>query len=173
MFPRENCLCRIFPAIILLILGNLLAVAQEQRDKIAFFESKVRPLLLKHCYDCHSQEADKIKGGLLLDTREGWKAGGDSGDVIVPGNPGKSLLMETVLYSDPDLQMPPKYKLKALEIDILKKWIAMGAPDPRDGRKPVKMSSSIDIREGRKHWAFQPVTRARRAHGEERKLAER
>ncbi|MCB1230489.1 MAG: DUF1501 domain-containing protein [Verrucomicrobiae bacterium] len=98
-----------------------------------FFETKVRPLLVKHCYECHSQDAEKIKGGLLLDTKEGWMAGGDSGDVIEPGNPGKSLLVETIHYADPDLAMPPKYKLEDTEIETLEEWIRLGAPDPRTG----------------------------------------
>lgn len=133
--------------------------AELSPEENAFFENKVRPLLAEHCYDCHSQKAKKIKGGLLLDTREGWQAGGDSGDVIDPGNPGKSLLMETVNYADPDLQMPPKYRLKENEIGILEKWVAMGAPDPRDGALPETITSAEDPEKGKDHWAFQPVKR--------------
>ncbi len=137
-------------------LGLTLSIAEPDAQKVAFFENKVRPLLSEHCYDCHSQKAEKIKGGLLLDTKEGWSAGGDSGDVIDPGNPTGSLLMETVQHSDPDMQMPPKYKLEDAEIEVLEKWIAMGAPDPRIGGGVVKSSKpKIDIEEGRKHWAFQ------------------
>lgn len=124
-----------------------------------FFESKVRPLLDKHCLECHSA-AQEIKGGLRLDTRSGWIDGGDSGDVIIPGNPGGSLLMETVAYANPDLQMPPKYKLNEEEISVIRQWISMGAPDPRTDEDPDLPHSltEIDIEEGRKHWAFGPVT---------------
>ncbi|MCB1234307.1 MAG: hypothetical protein KDM91_04475, partial [Verrucomicrobiae bacterium] len=70
--------------------------ADLKPEESAFFEAKVRPLLVKHCYECHSRDAEKIKGGLVLDTREGWMAGGDSGEVIEPGKPEKSLLVETI-----------------------------------------------------------------------------
>lgn len=134
-----------------------LSAADLPANEEAFFENKVRPLLAEHCYDCHSEKAKKIKGGLLLDSSKGWRAGGDSGDAIEPGKPGKSLLMETVKYADPDLQMPPKYKLKAQEIDVLEKWIAMGAPDPRTGASPKAVTSAGDPDKGKDHWAFQPV----------------
>ena len=66
---------------------------QEQFD---FFETKIRPALIKHCYKCHSQDGDKIKGGLLLDTREDALQGGDSGPALVPGDAKGSLLMQLV-----------------------------------------------------------------------------
>ena len=77
---------------------------------VEFFEKKIRPVLVEHCYDCHSADAKKVKGGLLLDTREGSLKGGDNGPALVPGNPDKSLLIKAVRYTDPDLQMPPKNK---------------------------------------------------------------
>ncbi len=104
----------------------------------------------------HSTEAEKVKGGLLLDTKEGWMAGGDSGEAILPGKPDESLVMETVRYDNPDLQMPPKYRLSEEEVGVLSEWIAMGAPDPRSGAKVTKVSS-IDWEKGKAHWAFQPV----------------
>lgn len=126
-------------------------------EQLEFFEAKVRPLLVKHCYECHSTRADKVKGGLLLDSGEGWTAGGDSGDVIEPGNPAGSLLMESVRYKNPDLQMPPKYQLAEAEIAVLASWIEMGAPDPRTGTAVVK-AAGIDWEKGKSHWAFQPVS---------------
>lgn len=120
-----------------------------------FFESKVRPLLIKRCYECHSAEK-KQKGGLSLDQRAGWETGGDSGPSIVPGNPDKSLVIQAVRHLDKDLAMPPKEKLADAEIAILEEWVKMGAPDPRDG-KVAAATPKIDIAEGRKHWAFQPV----------------
>jgi len=128
-------------------------------EQAAFFEAKVRPLLSKHCYDCHSARAEKVKGGLLLDTRQGWQAGGDTGDVIVPGDPDASLLVETVRYRDPDLQMPPKYKLSDEEIEVLEHWVRLGAPDPRTGEaKATAQPSAINLEQGKRHWAFKPVT---------------
>lgn len=97
-----------------------------------FFEAKVRPVLVAHCYKCHSAKADKVKGGLLLDTREGVLQGGDSGPAIVPGEPDKSRLIVAVRHADPDLQMP-KEKLSEAEIAALEQWVKMGAPDPRTG----------------------------------------
>jgi hypothetical protein len=140
-------------------LGAAFAQTEPDPAHAAFFESKVRPLLSKHCYDCHSARAEKVKGGLLLDTREGWQAGGDSGDVLVPGNPDESLLVESVRYRNPDLQMPPKYKLSEDEIEVLEHWVSLGAPDPRSGApKAAAKPSGIDPEQGKRHWAFRPVT---------------
>jgi hypothetical protein len=143
-------------AAVVFLTGQLVAAAPSA-DEISFFESKIRPLLSEHCYDCHSTKSEKIKGGLVLDSRDGWMAGGDSGDVIEPGSPNDSLLLTTVSYADPDLQMPPKYKLKDEEIELLEEWIAMGAPDPRSGPATVK-TYGVDLEKGRQHWAFKPVS---------------
>ncbi len=131
--------------------------AEPSAQQLAFFEAKVRPLLVKHCYECHSTESAKLKGGLLLDSKEGWSAGGDSGDAIEPGNADESLMIESVRYQNTDLQMPPKYQLAEADVEVLENWVKMGAPDPRTGTKIVK-SSSIDWEKGKQHWAFQPVT---------------
>src|SRR4029079_18219965 len=74
---------------------------------ITFFESKIRPVLVDHCYKCHSVDAGKSKGNLLLDSREKIRAGGDRGPAVVPGDPDASLLLAAVAHSDPDLEMPP------------------------------------------------------------------
>lgn len=140
----------------ILVTGSF-ATAGLEPEQIAFFESKVRPLLSEHCYECHSAKADKVKGGLLLDSREGWMAGGDSGEAIVPGKPEGSLLLQSVRHSDPDLQMPPKYKLAEEEISVLEAWIVMGAPDPRAGAVANK-SGGVDRTKARSHWAYRPVT---------------
>jgi hypothetical protein len=125
-------------------------------NQMAFFEAKVRPLLVKHCYECHSAEADKAKGGLLLDSKAGWSAGGDSGDVIEPGNAAGSLLIESVRYETAGIEMPPKYRLADAEIEVLERWVEMGAPDPRSGSKVVK-STGIDWNKGAAHWSFQQL----------------
>src|SRR5262245_39247236 len=105
-------------------VGSTLTADEQQ-----FFEKQVRPLLIKHCYSCHSAEARILKGGLYLDSRGGWMKGGDSGAVIVPGEPDKSLLIEAIRYES--IEMPPKGKLAASEVTILEQWVRMGAPDPR------------------------------------------
>src|SRR6185503_8211725 len=97
-----------------------------------FFETKVRPLLSDRCYKCHSADAQKVKGNLFLDTREGCLKGGDTGPAVVPGNPNASLLIKAITYKEADLQMPPKGdKLSDSEIETLTQWVKMGAPDPR------------------------------------------
>jgi len=121
-----------------------------------FFEKEIRPLLYKHCYKCHSAEAEKLKGGLLLDSRQGWAIGGDSGPAIVPGDVEGSLLLRAVSYEDGDLQMPPKYKLADHERAALAAWVEAGAADPRD-HQTVGKAKGIDLAKGRKFWSFRPV----------------
>src|SRR5205085_3972218 len=99
---------------------------------------KVRPVLADKCYKCHSAELNKTKGGLTLDTAEGTLKGGEDGPIIVPGDPGKSLLIKAISYNDPDMQMPPSKdgkKLEDAEIAALTDWVKMGAPDPRTATK--------------------------------------
>jgi hypothetical protein len=116
-----------------------------------FFENKVRPVLANNCYKCHSQQSEKVKAGLLLDTRDGLLKGGESGPAIVPGDPEKSLLIKAVRYVDPDLQMPPKgQKLSDDQIAALETWIKMGAPDPRVTTVQKDWKDS-----GKTHWAWQ------------------
>ena len=130
-------------------------------DGIEFFENHIRPLLVQNCYKCHSEEAGKAKGELLLDTREGLRKGGDSGPAIVPGDPKASLLIQAVSYDNADLQMPPKTKLSKDPIDKLIQWIAMGAPDPRDGKTAnITDKDAFDIAKRKaEHWAWKPVRR--------------
>jgi len=139
-----------------LLLAPLSLLAAGDDD--LFFESKVRPVLIKRCYDCHSTEK-KTKGGLALDTRAGWQHGGDNGPAIVPGDLTKSLVIKAVRYLDKDFAMPPKSRLPADEVAILEEWVKRGAPDPRtdDAAKAAKPKRSIDLEAGRKFWAFQPV----------------
>ena len=86
------------------------ASSQELKsEQIDFFEKRIRPVLVEHCYKCHSAAAEKVKGDLLLDTKEGMAKGGESGKpVVVPGDPDRSRLIEAIRYLNDDLQMPPK-----------------------------------------------------------------
>jgi len=133
----------------------VIAAAVHASADDAFFREKVEPILRERCYECHSH-AGKIKGGLVLDSRSGWQAGGDSGPAVVPGSLEKSRIIEAVRYANPDMEMPPKAKLPDAEIAILEQWVARGAPDPRESAA-VAAKPGIDIEEGRKHWAYQPV----------------
>ncbi len=121
-----------------------------------FFETRVRPVLATHCYQCHSHDADKVKGGLMLDTREGLLHGGDNGPALVPGKPDDSLIIDAISYRDADLQMPPKgEKLSDQEIGYLTEWVRRGAPDPRT--LVAKGSSATYGGVGRLHWSFLPL----------------
>ncbi|MCH2202850.1 MAG: PSD1 and planctomycete cytochrome C domain-containing protein [Fuerstiella sp.] len=123
---------------------------------VEFFESRVRPLLVKHCYECHSAASDPAEGGLQLDSRTAWQRGGDSGTVIVPGRPAESRLIKAVQYQDPELAMPPDNALSSRQINILRAWIEMGAPDPRTDDIPSGVRK-IDMESGRQFWSFQPI----------------
>ena len=127
-------------------------------SKLEFFEKKIRPLLAERCYECHSTEAKKVKGGLRLDTREDLLKGGDTGPALVPGDPDKSRLIEAVRYLNQDLQMPPKSPLKPEQVRDLEKWVQMGAPDPREKTAgKVAGKRIINLEEGRNFWAFRPI----------------
>ncbi len=125
---------------------------------VEFFESKVRPILSKHCYNCHSTESDKARGGLLLDTREAVLAGGNTGPALVAGKPEESLLIEAIRYKNEDLQMPPKgEKLSDEQIAILTEWVKRGAPDPRINLEIKGTDNPAYAGVGKNHWAFKPV----------------
>ena len=124
-------------------------------DDVEFFEKNVRPIFIERCYECHSSESKKLKGGLRLDSKHGWSVGGDTGPAIVPGDPDASLVIKAVRHEIPDLEMPPKERLPAHEIDALVKWIKMGAPDPRTNDAPL-VEESISVEKGREFWSFKP-----------------
>ena len=136
--------------------GLMSVLAEEEApsaEAVKFFEAKIRPVLADYCYKCHSAD-EKIKGGLQLDTREGLRHGGDSGPALVPGNPEESLIWTAISWQDEDYEMPPKQKLSESIRADFRKWIEMGAPDPREGEKIV-LKTEIDIAEGRQFWSFQ------------------
>jgi hypothetical protein len=134
-----------------------LALIAFTPDDTAFFESKVRPILVERCYACHSAGAEKLRGNLYLDTKAGWQKGGDSGPAVEPGDADNSLLIQAIRYDDPVYKMPPKGKLPDAEIAILTDWVTRGAPDPRSGEAKPAAKRVIDLEAGRQHWAFQPL----------------
>jgi hypothetical protein len=133
------------------------AITAEQRK---FFETKIRPVLVAHCEKCHAQTAEKLRGGLRLDSREGLRRGGDSGPALVPGKPDASLLIRAIRYGDEQLRMPPKAKLPDEVVADFEAWVKMGAPDPRAEPDGVLARSPIDIAKGREFWSFRPPRRA-------------
>ena len=132
--------------------------------QIEFFESKIRPILAQECYECHSTGTKK-KGGLVLDSRPGWQAGGESGDVIKPGDPAGSLLVQTIKHEHEDIKMPKAgAKLDDKVIADFEQWIRDGATDPRDtAPSKAEIAKETDwksILERRKQWwAFVPVSK--------------
>ena len=138
------------------VVAEDLPLTAEQQE---FFEQKIRPLLVERCLECHSH-AQKVKGGLVLDSRVGWQKGGDTGPAIVPGKPGDSRLIRAVHYSDPDVKMPPTGKLKDAEIALLERWVQQGAPDPRNEIRPAQHGKGYDPVAAEKHWAYQPLLHA-------------
>lgn len=141
-------------------LWHATAVAADSRaDKagLKFFESKIRPVLVLHCYQCHSAQAaqaGKLKGKLLLDTRAAIRKGGENGPLVVPGDLKKSGIIAALKHET--FKMPPRGKLPAKVIADFEKWIRIGAPDPRDG-KVVPKAKQIDIESARRFWSFQPL----------------
>ncbi len=136
------------------------AVADETQstpDQLEFFEKEVRPLLVEHCYSCHSVNAKKIQAGLLMDSRASLLKGGDSGEAIVPGDLDGSLLIEAVRYES--YEMPPKGKLPQNDIQTLERWVKMGAPWPEEAAPTAKASRpEFDLQQRKaEHWVWQPI----------------
>src|SRR5262249_46323700 len=125
-----------------------------------FFEAKIRPVLATQCGKCHSSTAEKLRGGLRLDSREGLRAGGDSGPAIVPGQPEESLLIRAIRYRDEELRMPPKGKLPGAVVADFEAWVKMGAPDPRTEPAVLAPRPTIAPAKGREFWSFRPPRRS-------------
>ena len=138
-------------------LPSLFAADPATTAEIEFFEAKVRPLLVDHCFECHSSQSKKLKGGLKLDSREAVLIGGDSGAALVPGDASKSLIMEAVRWTS--FEMPPKGKLSAEQIETLAKWVDGGAPWPEPDESATATAPVIynwsELRS--QHWAWQPI----------------
>ncbi|MAR13035.1 MAG: hypothetical protein CL681_24085 [Blastopirellula sp.] len=133
--------------------GESATAGQPNARELAFFEEKIRPVLVQRCYACHSAEAAAkkvLKGDLRLDTRATVRAGGESGPAIVPGKPNDSLLISALRHDT--LKMPPNDKLSDKVITDFVRWIEMGAPDPRDGKTVVR--ETHEPRTAREKWAY-------------------
>ncbi len=137
--------------------GGAGAAEGPDPEALKFFETRIRPVLVEHCYNCHGSE--KQKGGLRLDNLGYMLEGGEHGPVLVPGEVEKSTLFQAVSYTDPDMEMPPKGKLPDAQIADLKRWVAMGAPWPADeviaARKPGEFTE-----DERRWWSFQPLQKS-------------
>ena len=145
----------------LVATNGLLADDNLSREELNFFETKIRPVLVRECYGCHSNKSGNVRGGLRLDTKELMQIGGGTGPAIVPGNLEESWLYNAITHQD--FVMPPKRKLPQTVIDDFKKWIEMGAPDPRvNNIGEIKSSiSDEDIQRAKDtFWAYQKPSKA-------------
>jgi hypothetical protein len=150
------------PAIFILLL---LVVAVRPSplvadERLMFFEARVRPVLVTHCYSCHSQSAKTLQGGLRLDLRAGWQQGGDSGQpAVIPGDPDASPLLKAIRHTGDVSAMPPNQpKLSADVAADLATWIRDGAIDPRDGTvtKPDRAAEwEATFQQRRQWWSLQ------------------
>ncbi|MBI1371756.1 MAG: DUF1553 domain-containing protein [Phycisphaera sp.] len=143
-------------AMAIVATGERVVAADGAADAdVNFFEARIRPVLVEHCYKCHSTEAKKSKAGLLVDTRESLRRGGDGGPAVVPGDPDKSLLFTAITHADPELKMPAKKpKLPDAVIADFRTWIQRGAADPRESTGPALAQAPTDLESGRKFWAY-------------------
>lgn len=141
------------------LLSNNLHAQSVTREQIEFFEREVRPLFVKHCFECHG-EGDGIEAGLRLTSRQALLQGGDSGPAVVPGDLDRSLLIEAVRYRG--LEMPPQGKLPPESIAVFERWVAMGATWPEEESTAQPLASDQEqfqiSDQQRAHWSFQPVS---------------
>lgn len=135
------------------------ASAQDARSGNEFFEAKIRPVLVAHCYECHSNKSGKSKGGLKVNSRDALLTGGDTGPAVVARSLEKSLLFQAITYEG-DYQMPPKGKLADEVIADFRRWILMGAPDPRTTEISADVKTLVDVDKGREFWAYQQPVRS-------------
>jgi len=153
---------RLLLTISVLLISSAAGAAEPLAPQdAAFFDEKVRPLLEKRCYECHSHQSGKMRGALNLDSRSGWAEGGGRGPAIIPGDLGKSLLITAIRRTDKELKMPPKEPLAAAETAILEEWVRRGAPDPRAGPGGAPDSE---------WWSLKPLVRPKLPEGSEHPL---
>ncbi|MEK6237128.1 MAG: DUF1549 domain-containing protein, partial [Planctomycetales bacterium] len=137
------------------LLGIAFSWGEESPNSLDFFEKKIRPVLVKQCYECHSVDSKEIGGEMVLDTRAGIRKGGESGPSVVPKNIKKSLIIEAIEYDG--LEMPPDAPLPPDVIADFRRWVELGAPDPREGEiatPAAKESTAISAEE---LWSLQPL----------------
>jgi hypothetical protein len=139
---------------------SVMRAAGVSASEEAFFEGRIRPVLLEHCGECHL--GGKSKGGFRMDSRAAILAGGESGAAVVPGDPDASAMIRAVRYADPDFRMPPRHRLEPAVVKDLEQWVRLGLPDPRPTTPPVPSATpatpSTNSNAG--HWAFQPLREA-------------
>jgi hypothetical protein len=156
MARRGRIAGRCWLSIVICGIWSAAAFADEPKADAEFFEKKIRPVLIEHCYKCHSAQAEKLQGKLLLDSREAARKGGESGAAVVPGDPDASLLIQALRYEN--YEMPPSGKLPANVIADFERWVKHGAIDPRDGSgapaADAAAAPQIDFAAAREFWSL-------------------
>jgi Protein of unknown function (DUF1553)/Protein of unknown function (DUF1549)/Planctomycete cytochrome C len=145
-------------SIVILAVLAVPAWSADDAAGLAFFETKIRPVLVERCHECHSSQSKKPKGGLLLDSRDGIRKGGHSGAAVVPGNVEESLLIQAITGAEGLDAMPPKGRLPDSTIADFRRWIKLGAPDPRHGPAQAK-TSALAMGKSQDWWSLRPLTR--------------
>ncbi len=156
---------RLLPLLALGLAASGTTHAQNDDAQSAFFEKKIRPLLVANCFECHGEE--KQKGGLRLDSRAAILEGGDLGPALVPGDVEKSPLIQAIRYTNEDLQMPPKQRLTPAAVADLETWVKLGAPWPGDTSSAATVAATSGAPRGQmvftpeqtKHWSLQPIVK--------------
>ena len=139
-------------------LRAVCAFADEPPASPEFFEKNIRPVLSEQCYKCHSSTATKLKGGLMLDSREAMLKGGDTGPAVAPGDLDKSLLIEAIRWHNTDMQMPPKKALAPEQVANLEAWVKAGAPWPQEAIAKAATKKVFDLQKRKQdHWCWQPI----------------
>lgn len=143
-------------AILLLVPVGWTGAQEPDQETLEFVETKVRPLLEARCFECHASNSKEVKGGLLLDSTAAIRKGGESGPAVVPGKPGESLLIEAINYDG--YEMPPRSKLPAGEIEILTKWVRLGAPLPGTSKAMAGKPRPFPLQQRMaEHWSWHPI----------------
>lgn len=150
---------KIFPiAVIVLALAARPGFGESAEEKVAFFEKKVRPVLVNRCYACHSADT-KPAGGLRVDDRNGLLTGGDTGPGVIPGDPENSTILKRIRHTDPKRKMPKEGEpVTSEELENLTAWIRDGVAWPAE-KLPESFGKSRAAYERlrSRHWSFQPL----------------
>ncbi|HEX6987384.1 MAG TPA: DUF1549 domain-containing protein, partial [Planctomycetaceae bacterium] len=142
-------------AAVVLTSAPVSAEGPDDQRRLEFFETRIRPVLIEHCYECHSAASDPPQGNLRLDHRDGLLAGGDSGPAVAPGEPADSVLIQALRYDG--YEMPPSGRLPEAVVRDFEKWVRDGAFDPRD--EPPAAAAAETAAPETDHWAYRPPRR--------------
>ena len=145
---------RLISGLIVVWTSSLGHAADMTPDQRVFFENKIRPVLVKQCYECHSATAKKLGGKLLLDSPSEMISGGESGSSVSPGDPDKSLIIQALKYDG--IEMPPQKKLPDQVIQDFITWVNMGAPDPREATPKTAIKQTPTDKAAL--WSYQPLS---------------